>query len=169
MKRLLWLFAVLFCATFVMAQEAPKVSVFGGWAYHRTESDGTAQGWQFGLDIVPTKYFGIQAQYSGTYEGDNGLDATTAFLTAGPEFVFSNEHFSTYIRGHLGWVHGSGDLYGWYLGDDSFVWGFGAAADYHFSKYFSWRLVNIDYLRVDDWDTNILRIGTGIVIHTARK
>lgn len=73
MKKIVILLAVILCTTSVIAQDAPKVEVFGGYAYTNVDTKGLAgrqslNGWDADVAFHATKNISIVGDISGAYK-----------------------------------------------------------------------------------------------------
>ena len=71
-----------------MAQETPKVELFGGYSYFRTEDDRNLHGWNGSVAVNLNKWFGLVADVSGHY------DSQRFRLLSSNGDIFSLEHFN---------------------------------------------------------------------------
>ena len=68
------------------AQETPKVELFGGYSYFRTEDDRNLHGWNGSVAVNLNNWFGLVADVSGHY------DSRTLFLGDSISFRHFNRH-----------------------------------------------------------------------------
>jgi opacity protein-like surface antigen len=70
------------------AQETPKVELFGGYSYFRTDDERNLHGWNGSVAVNLNKWFGLVADVSGHYDSRSVqlIDANGGF--------FSDQHFN---------------------------------------------------------------------------
>ena len=191
MKRLLFVCAILVVGSFfVVAEDAPKFDVYGGWSYMHASVDnadveealgddayGTYKGFGVSGCGYITPNFGIVGDFSyhsKGFEGDNSIK--NYFLMAGPQFVMrSHDAVAPFVRGLFGLAHVKAEgtvLLGtnnakWELSENKFAFGFGGGIDVKVSDKVSVRVAQFDYIRVlgDPIKSNVFRFGAGIVFN----
>jgi opacity protein-like surface antigen len=126
MRKLLISAALALCApAAVLAQDAPKVEVFGGYSYQITEEEIGGHGWEASIAGNFTDWFGVKADFSGHYGSDSerlpplgfpiispGLPQVPALVVdtdvsehrflVGPQFTLRSDRFSVFAHGLVG-------------------------------------------------------------------
>lgn len=164
----------------VMAQEFPKAQIFGGYQYLHLGGNGTdvnANGWNASLTGNLNHWFGITADFSGSYKTVNvaGIDVDTKFYTytGGPVVnLNSGGKVNPFVHALFGGVHASGSASaGGVSGsasDNGFTMMFGGGVDVKVNHAIAVRLIQGDwvYYRISgDSESNNVRISTGIVLN----
>jgi hypothetical protein len=148
----------------VMAQDRPKVEVFGGFAYERW-GEVPLRGWNAAVAFNLNKWLSIAGDFSGVYGSTSeygtvynpykaimwlNVDKKVASFTGGPQF--SIRHDKTMIFFHLllggtrvdeRWAR---DVY-FSVNETMYAAIGGGGLDYSINKRFSVRLFQVDYHR----------------------
>ena len=175
--------AVLIFATVlplqVLAQDAPRAEVFGGFQYFRanTGTDVTnldhfnLNGWNASLSGYVNRYFGVTADFGGVYGSPEfaGIPIHTKLHTFmfGPVLRLPNPtHFTPFVHALGGGVHTSLDSQGVSAGDTSAAWAVGGGVDFNLARVLSIRLAQVDYLqtRTGGDSQNNFRYSAGVVL-----
>jgi len=150
-----------------VAQETPRVQVFGGYSYVRydTQSFGFSQqsglnGYTFSPAFNLIRGFGIVAELSGQY----GKNLDLRDLAVGPQFFYPRG--KTMFFGHFligdarSLVHSGGPQE-----DTARAVAVGGGVDFALSPRFAVRAVQVDYLHTTLFNAtqNNLRFSTGLV------
>jgi hypothetical protein len=163
------LFAVLLSAGSALAQDSPRVQLFGGYGFLSFNSQPfgfTDRTSLHGFTIAPsynlTHEFGITAQLSGQY----GSQLSVRNLTVGPQVLFTRGNLLFF--GHL--LIGKGRTFvkvGNGAGDSARALELGGGIDWGISSRFSVRLAQADYVHNSflDGSQSSVRISTGLVYH----
>lgn len=92
MRKILIILAVFMCPMGLLAQEAPKAEVFGGYSYLRSNGN-SFNGWEGQVTGYLNRYFGITGDVSGHYR-------TTSFIIPSTGLSASaNQHLYTFLGG----------------------------------------------------------------------
>ena len=165
-QRLLYLIPLLL-GSLAAAQDVPRAQVFGGISYLRFDSQplgfsnySNLGGYTFSPAFNITHRFGVIAEISGQY----GQHINFRDLTFGGQALFP-------WRNKLFLLHGmffdarSFDSLGTGAGSTSRAIIGGGAMDYPLSPRFSWRVLQVDYVRsmLFHTDQNSVRVSTGLV------
>jgi len=126
MRKLLISVLLALCApAAALAQDAPRVEVFGGYSYQTTEEEIGGHGWEASIAGNFTDWFGVKADFSGHYGSDSerlssiGLpilspvvppvpgfmvdtDTREHRFMAGPQFTLRSDRFSVFAHGLVG-------------------------------------------------------------------
>jgi hypothetical protein len=153
----------------VVAQDTPRVQVFGGYSYTRFDSQSFGfsnpsglNGWNFSPAFNLIGGFGVAAELSQQY----GEKLDLRDLAVGPQFLYPKG--KTLFFGHVligdarSFVNvGTGEH------DTSRVVALGGGVDLDISSRFAVRVVQVDYLRTSLFTDkqNNLRFSTGLVYH----
>jgi hypothetical protein len=109
MKRILLCVSVFLVLSLpLMAQDNPKLEVFGGYQYQSIGSDLGRQigspfnGWDASVTANLSKHFGVTGDFSGnyhsfTYGGDNASSRIYTFA-GGPVYSFGSEKFNPFVH-----------------------------------------------------------------------
>lgn len=168
MKKLITVAAVLaMLALPVLAQDAPKAELFGGYQYTRINpgSGITGQnlnGWDAALTGNVGHTLGITADISGAYKTVAGISNHDYFFLFGPTLAsHSNESFTPFAHALFGVAHASGGGFS----DNAFAMGLGGGLDVKVANHVAVRLGQFDYLmtRFGSATQNNFRYSAGIV------
>lgn len=183
MRNLLLLVSLLILLPLVVAaQDKPKVEVFGGYSYLRTDDDSTfdnldLHGWNASVNGNLNSWFGIKADFSGHYNdylvspGVRADFSTHLFLT-GPQFTYRKSDVwqpfghvlvgaaRARIKNRAAGIDGR---------ETSFAMAVGGGLDAHVAKHLAIRLFQTDYVLTtfDDFDNDAqhnFRLSTGLVL-----
>ncbi len=168
MKRVLFVvLALLLSANLLMAQDAPKAEVFGGYSLLRTDTGGLTggsenlNGWNAALTGNFTKNFGITADFSGHYKS---LSVSQLGVSASANFHSYTFLFGPQVGGSIGkarpFVHalfganrasvtGSAAGVSASISDTGWAMAFGGGLDVKASKILAIRVAQADYLRTN--------------------
>ena len=170
LRILLVLLLLTSCAAVpAMAQDEPRVQVFGGYSYTRFDSPSFGfantsglNGYNFSPAYNLIRGFGIKAELSGQY----GSKLNLRDIAGGPQFLYprGNKLFFAHL------LFGSARSFarvGAGEGDTERVVAVGGGMDLGLSSRFAWRVFQVDYLRTTLFNEkqNNLRFSTGIVYH----
>jgi hypothetical protein len=175
--------AVLVFATMlpyrVLAEDAPRVEVFGGFQYFRANTGldvsnldhFNLNGWDASLSGYFNRYIGITADVSGAYGSPEflGVPIHTKQHTFmfGPVVRLPNPtHITPFVRALGGGVHTSADTLGFNETDTSAVWDIGGGVDFSLGPLLSIRPAQVDYVqtRTGGDSQNNFRYAAGIVL-----
>ena len=163
----------------VLAQDAPRAQVYGGFQYFRANS-GTdvanldhfnLNGWDASLSGYFNHYIGLTADFSGAYGSPEflGVPIHTKQHTFmfGPVVRLPNPtHITPFIHGLAGAVHVSADAQGASTSTTDAAWAVGGGLDLSLGPLFSIRPAQVDYLqtRLGGDSQNNFRYSAGVVI-----
>ncbi len=175
--------AVLFFATVlpyqVLAEDAPRVEVFGGFQYFRANTGTNVanldhfnlNGWDASLSGYFNRYIGVTADFSGAYGSPEflGVPIHTKQHTFmfGPVVRLPNPtHITPFVHALGGGVHTSADAQGASASDTNAAWAVGGGLDLSLGPLFSIRPAQVDYLqtRTGGDSQNNFRYSAGVVI-----
>ncbi len=159
----------LFCAM-VVAQDAPKVEVFGGYSYFRTLNltdivpspiEISLNGWNAALTGYVHKNFGLTADFSGVYGSPWDPAVHTHSYLFGPTFRVPGKRVTGFAHALFGGVHNN--LAG--TGANGFAMAFGGGVDVSVNKRVAIRPAQFDYVLFRMWgrDLNGIRYSGGVV------
>ena len=161
--------ALFFLGDLARAQEEPypKVELFGGYSYIYPNSrlhavnpaidanqEGNPRG--IGLDFTYNfnHWFGLTADFSGTFFGAGETPAQLAILddmkfynfSVGPKLTYRRKHFAPFVEGMFGWHRFTEEDVP--LVGTSDTWGFmlGGGIDVPLTRHFGLRLLRGDYV-----------------------
>lgn len=167
---------ILGLALSTMAQDTPKVEVFGGYSYAGTGSNGFAASLAGNLN----DWFGLTVEVGGQYSKltDQGFTEKikTNSILFGPRFSLRrNKKVVPFVQALIGAAHLKtetnefGPLVS--FSDTSLQTALGAGVDIRINDRFAFRAVQVDYLRTHFFgeSQHTGRIATGVVIRFGRK
>ena len=161
-----------------LAQDKPKVEVFGGYSYVHTDDalDLDLHGWNASVAGNLNKWFGVKADFSGHYDGVDlspgvRADVSAHLFLVGPQFTYRQsdtwQPFAHVLVGaartHISVPTATGRTR---VSDTDFAVAVGGGLDAHIAKHLAIRLFQADYVYVNtDIDgTNNFRLSTGLVL-----
>ncbi len=175
--------AVLVFATILpyqlLAEDAPRVEVFGGFQYFRSNSgldvanvdNFNLNGWNASLSGYFNRYLGVTADFSGAYGSPEflGVPIHTKLHTFmfGPVLRLPNPtHLTPFVHALGGGVHSSFDASGSSTAETDAAWAVGGGLDLDMARIFAIRLAQVDYLQTRAFgdSQNNFRYSAGIVI-----
>ena len=190
-KNIVVLVLVILCAAFAVAQDAPKVSVFGGYQYVSLDTKGgdrlNFNGWDADVAFHATKNVAIVGDVSGVYKSESMTDPLLGTVTAklrlynylvGPRVSFGTGKVTPFAEALFGLGHATvgGDVSGVgsaSIGSNGFAMALGGGIDINANQHFAVRAVKFDYLMnhvsMDAFgvsgseNLNNYRIATGVV------
>lgn len=192
MRKLLFITALLLALPLIgQAQEAPRVEIFGGYSYLRTDNNNNG-----GLTTVATDqdlngfatsfttnlntWFGVTAEVSGHYGSYNvgglNVDQDMYLFTAGPRFALRRyERITPYAHALVGVARTNLDAGSISTGvgtistsinDSGFALVVGGGVDLNINELVAFRLFQADYVltRLNNNSQNNFRASTGLVL-----
>lgn len=170
--------AVLLAATLVAQQAPPRAEIYGGYRWENpggkfgtTNVGGMGKGFDIQSTFNFTRYFGFTIDTAANFKHNFANVNTIMF---GPTLHSRNEKAQPFVHALFGWqrVQPSITLPGGGQSDSGFGTLLGGGLDIPFSRYFSWRAIQGDYLlQKHDYPTAISphnwnggRLGSGIVV-----
>jgi opacity protein-like surface antigen len=193
MKKLLFMVGVaLFLPVAAMAQDTPKVQVFGGYSYFRADMgvSENLNGWNGAATVSLNKWLGVTADFSGHCCGSQtigGLDTFTMSKTSIHSYTFgptaslrNSSKFTPFAHALFGGAHFkstvrfgvvSGPVSTTTVTDNVIAMNLGGGVDYKITDKFSARLVQADYAyeRPSRTDHNNLRLSFGLVFNVGKR
>jgi opacity protein-like surface antigen len=185
MRKLLLLTSLLILLPLAaFAQDKPKVEVFGGYSYLRTDEDFLLDnldlhGWNASVTGNLNKWFGLTGDFSGhynDYQVSPGVraDISGHLFLAGPQFAYrKNDVWQPFAhvlvgaaRQHVSARTATGIVRS---SDTSFAMAIGGGLDAHVAKNLAIRLFQTDYVLTtfDNGFENTqhnFRLSTGVVL-----
>jgi opacity protein-like surface antigen len=163
-----------------LAQDKPKVEIFGGYSYLRTDDalDLDLHGWNASATVNLNKWFGIKGDFSGHYTDEEISPGVRADINAhlfliGPQFAY-REHDVWQPFGHVllgaARTHSSARTTVGRVSntETDFAFVVGGGLDAHVAKNLAIRLFQADYVLIHDGriDENFhnFRLSTGLVL-----
>ncbi|MBZ5616766.1 MAG: porin family protein [Acidobacteriia bacterium] len=116
------------------AQDFPKAEVFGGYQFTRLEDTVNLNGWNAALNGNVDRWFGITADFSGSYESGSHL-YTYMF---GPTVSYRTERAVPFAHALFGGATSSGET--------AFSMGLGGGLDVVLADHLALRLAQADWL-----------------------
>ena len=146
-----------------LAQEptTPKVELFGGYSWYHpgatvlgTKVPSITKGWDSSLTYNFNKWWGLTGDVGGHYKRE--VNAYT--FSFGPQFKYrSAEHFEPFAHVLAGWMHQ--DPSGLQTRNAPMFIG-GGGFDLTINRWFSWRLLQADYVYTTYRDKNLMTTST---------
>jgi opacity protein-like surface antigen len=186
MRKLILLASLLLALPLVaLAQDQPKVEIFGGYSWFNPEGDDNdLHGWNASVTGNLNKWFGIKSDFSGYYDRATlpsgvRISANTHFFMVGGQFAYrksdrvqpfahlmvgtSRAHLTVTrtcaptVAGCVARVSGT---------DVGFAFMAGGGVDVKLIKSLAARVIQADYVLVRDEGENFhgLRLSTGLVL-----
>jgi len=150
-------FAGLFCLPAV-AQDHPKVELFGGYQYTHLEPSLNAHGWNASITGNMNHWFGLAADFSGAYK--SGFKFHTYMF--GPVIAArQSERVTPFVHALFGGAHASNGV-----SFNGFSMALGGGLDVKVNNNVAVRFVQADWLltRFEGiTDKKNVRVSTGIV------
>lgn len=193
MRKITVLLLVVFCGALAIAQDAPKVEVFGGYQYTSVDTKGFADrlsfnGWDADIAFHATKNVSIVGDISGAYKSETavipGVGEVTGKLRLynylfGPRFSFDSGKVTPFAEALFGVGHASvgGSVTGLgsgSVGSNGFAMALGGGLDVNVNQNFAVRVAKFDYIlnhvSADGFgltgtseNLNNFRLATGVV------
>ncbi len=183
MKFVMSLLALLaVCSTLAMAQNNPKVELFGGYSYTRSSffqdelSKVNGNGWH-GSVSMPV-WFAIEGAVdaSGHYGSAKGVNSSLHVFLAGPRFAYHGKRFCFFSQTLFGRARVRVDaaipgVTAAATTDSAFAVAPGGGFDVRIKDKLSLRLVQLDYISTNfnDFSLGTLRVSTGVVLHIGKR
>jgi hypothetical protein len=180
---------VLLLPLMASAQEgAPKVEIFGGYSYVRTDSSNgndslNAHGFNASLAGNITKHIGLVSEFSrltfsesttNPVRGVINIDASVLTYLFGPRITFHRgkvePFFHVLLGGARGKARSSGGLF-LTVTDHTFAYAGGVGLDVKVHDNFAIRIAQVDYLgeRIGGETGNNFRYSVGVVIRLGNR
>ena len=173
MRKLVCLFCWLaMLAISGVAQDSPKVEVFGGYSYVHSSFAGTGLNFNGGsgsiaFNVVPV--FGLVGDFGVYHNNTSGVSTNNFTYLFGPKFAYrGNERVTPYFHILLGGVHASSSLGSVSASSNAFALAIGGGLDAKVAPHIAIRVAQVDYLLTkladDENDRqNNVRVSAGIV------
>ena len=179
------IFCLLILSAAALAQDAPRIEVFGGYSYLRADSqdfpEHNLNGYAVSGNVNLNKWFGLKADFSDHYNDfqiSPGVraDLNLRFLTGGAQFTsYKHEKVTPFVHVLVGVarrnfgvsraVAGNGPTN---ITANAFAFIIGGGMDVKINQSLAWRAFQTDYILTtfedlrDDRQNN-LRVSTGLV------
>ena len=184
MRKLLLTVSFLLALPLVaLAQDAPKVEVFGGYSYLNPHNGDDLNGWNASVTGNVNKWFGIKSDFSGYYEsyttvGGAKVRVSDHFFLAGGQFTYrGNKRVQPFAHLLAGTVllHSKATsvcaptvascLSLVKISDTGFALVAGGGLDLSIAKHLALRLIQADYVYVrnNGFNDHAFRLSTGLV------
>jgi opacity protein-like surface antigen len=190
MKKLVGMVLLVFLmAGLAVAQDSPKVELFGGYQFLRASGNDFSKmlnGWRASVAGNLNEYIGVEASFTGTYgdfydidglpdNPDTDVNARINNYTYlfGPRFTVRNDRVTGFAHvlfggSRLSISAAASDPYSGFSSND-FAWGVGGGLDLNFVEHVAVRPVQIDYIQLrtgEDVAGNLNTFGysAGLVI-----
>jgi hypothetical protein len=171
MRKFTWLFAmILFLGVKAIAQDAPKVEVFGGYSHFLSDISNTSSHLGGGGVAVTenlNNWFGGTIDVGAQWGVQNGFNVNTQQFMYGPAVAYRQRSpFTPFGHILLGAIRGSQGFAGISQSAIKIAAAFGGGVDLKISKQVSIRAIQADYLMSRFMNTrqNNLRLSAGLVL-----
>ena len=178
-----------------MAQDVPKVEIFGGYSLILVDTstalnqsgwegmDLNLNGWNSSVVINGNKYFGFVAEFGGSYgtvgyEERNSppyswADISIHSIMVGPKFTLYRGKASPFVQALVGYAHIRATEAGFTYSEDDMAMAFGGGVDVSLNERVSLRPVQLDYFATRGSFTgdfaDHLRFSTGFIIKLGKR
>ena len=147
-----------------VAEDTPKAEVFGGYQYTRLGggSGVNLNGWNGALTGNFNKWFGVTADFSGSYKSVSGVSLSAYSYTFGPVVALRRGKVTPFAHALFGGFHLSPGS------TDGFAMAVGGGVDFKVAPKIAVRAIQVDWLSLRAQGTtenNNARISAGIVLH----
>ena len=181
MRKLLWVLGLfLLVSAPTMAQDAPRVEIFGGYSYLRADRGDNGinlNGWNAAVAGNINKWFGVVGDFSGHYGSIDlaptvKLDVNSHLFLAGPRFSCrKHERVTPFAHVLLGGARDEFSAQGLSESSIAFAAAMGGGLDVKVSDRVALRLFQADYVltRFNDDSQHNFRLSTGLVIRLGNR
>jgi opacity protein-like surface antigen len=189
MKRLFWvMFLIVLLPLSVVAQDFPRVEVFGGYSFFRMPSEFSASyaytteqanlsGWNLNATGNLTRWLGVDADFGGYHGNANALywhsptpvnylqDFDIHSYMFGPRLSYRTNKFTPFAHLLIGGVS-IGSIPVENSSQKSFGWAVGGGCDIRVANRFAIRAIQADFIKssLTYNGENNLRLSTGVVV-----
>lgn len=185
MRKLILIASLLLALPLVaLAQDQPKVEIFGGYSYLNPNDDDDLHGWNASVTGNLNKWFGLKADFSGYYESYDGIAGSKIkvrnyFFMSGGQFAYrKSDRIQPFAHVMAGTVllrlkqknipcpaTVLGCVNSFSASDTGFAMMFGGGVDLKIAKSLAARLIQADYVLVrNEGETGHgFRLSTGLV------
>jgi hypothetical protein len=166
---------LLFLCSTAIAQEVPRIEVFGGYSHLIADVNGTSKnlnGVAVSVGENVNRWFGGTLDFTSHWGTEGGYKVNAQTLMYGPVFSYRKQPRVTPF-GHilLGFIHGSGGYLG--TSESSFHFGamLGGGVDFALTDKIAIRPIQADYLMSRFLGTrqDNIRLSAGIVLRFGGK
>ena len=175
MKKILSVIVLLISALPAIAQDVPRIEMFGGYTW----AGGNFHGVTTSVTGNINSWFGVTADFSGHYghEQDGPIRVTqnAHTLQVGPRFSRRGNIFTPFAYALVGATrfHESATIAGERVsrGDTGFTTSIGGGLDVTVNKSVAIRAFQLDYFRPNFFDEthDRFRVAVGVVFHFGKK
>lgn len=175
MRKLLILLPLLILPVSALAQQTPKVEVFGGYSNltaNLNRSSFNMNGVDFSVTENLNSWFGGALDFSSHFGTENGLKTNTQSASYGPVFSYrKNKHIVPFAHGLAGAVRGGPQYLNISKSETRFGVYVGGGVDVKVSPHVALRLFQADYLltRFSSARQDNIRLSAGIVLLLGNK
>jgi hypothetical protein len=169
------------------AQDSPRIEVFGGYQYLHTgtlhingqdlpSSSEGFNGWNASITGNLNRYFGIQGDFSGTYDTSNGISTHVYTYTGGPVLSVEAGRIKPFVHALFGGIRNTGTASGVSISENGFTVMAGGGVDAKLNRAIAIRVIQADWVyyhfgsqtvegvQIPSFgQSNNVRISTGIV------
>ena len=151
-KTYVLLVMCLFLSTFSIAQEFPRVEVFGGYSYLHFKPEGATAlnlnyGWNSAMQFNVNRLIGFTADVSGHYGTPvAGVNFNSYSFLFGPVASNRFKEATVFVHALAGANRISASTSGLSASDTAFAMAFGGGVDTNVTHHVSVRAIQLDYL-----------------------
>jgi hypothetical protein len=149
------------------AQEAGgRAEIFGGYQYTRFDGDLNANGFNGAATANLNRWFGVAADFSGSYGSQSGVDTKVYTYTFGPQVSMRSGSLKPFAHALFGGAHASASTAGVSASSSGMAMMFGGGLDVG-KHNLAFRLGQFDWMvtRFNGVsDKNNMRLSTGLVM-----
>jgi hypothetical protein len=163
-----WLVLILASAIAGRCQDYPKVELFGGYSYTRTDlppGHANASGWATSLSGNLNRHFGLTADFAGHHGGASESFNTLQYML-GPRFTLRQKRTTWFVHGLVGVYRFDSGRALTRTGMD-----FGGGLDIKIGRHTAFRILQIDYVPARTYGTwrDNLQVRTGVVFMFGKR
>jgi len=167
---------LLFISAIAVAADAPKAEVFGGYSYLHCDKNSfgdtcNLNGWDASVAFNAAKYFGIVADFGGTYGTVTDRDVKVYSFLFGPKFAVRKNKVTPFAQALFGVANLKQSEATWSLSENDFAMALGGGLDINVSKKIAVRAAQAEYVmtRSSGEAFNHFRYSAGIVFKLGNR
>ncbi|MGH9798924.1 MAG: hypothetical protein ACRD82_01030, partial [Blastocatellia bacterium] len=172
----------MLCSAQAMAQNTPKVELFGGYSYTRSsffqdELDKVnGNGWHGSVSVSSPFWVEGVVDVSGHYGSAQGVNSSLHLFLAGPRFVYHGKRFCFFSQTLFGRARVRADaavpgVTTAAATDSAFAVASGGGFDIRVKDKLSLRVAQLDYVSTNfnGYAVGAFRFSTGVVLHFGKR
>jgi hypothetical protein len=137
-----------------LAQEYPRVEVFGGYSYFRANPEGyNLNGWNASIAGNISNWFGIVGDVSGHYGAPSqfgfripGVDISSYTFLAGPKLAYREGRVTAFAHFLIGDARAGTGAFGLSTSDNALAAAIGGGIDFKLNDWLAVRAIQADYV-----------------------